>query len=60
MKYTYKHSSDMWECGDGCCTMWDDVFVLYGPGGEELGTFAYEHEMTEFLLTHAGIELESV
>lgn len=60
MKYTYKVSSDMWECGDGCCTMWDDSFILYGPDGEELGTFTYEHEMIEAILSHAGIEKEEV
>lgn len=58
-KYTYTCDSEVWECGDGCCTEWNDEYKLY-KDGEFVKVFIYYDDMLDHVLKECGATLELI
>lgn len=57
MKYTYTYDSLYSECGDGCCSFYDDLYTLKDSDGGTVGEYSNKDDMIEALLSLNNIEL---
>ncbi len=57
MKYTYTYDSFYSECGDGCCSFYDDLYTLKDEDGETVGEYSSEKDMITALLALYDVKL---
>lgn len=57
MIYTYTYDSFYSECGDGCCSFYDDLYTLKDEDGETVGEYSSEKDMIAALLALYDVKL---